>query len=212
MSVFGGDGPANVADDMITLQVRGRDFETDIPKKHPTRFKSRSVAREIIDLLRLEAGDFLLFEIVGHLVYNVKKESSSDDPGPGSETERERKTTEERARRLASILARPQQAKFRQSVAARDGWICAITGCIEEAALEAAHLHSVADGGNDDAANGMMLRADIHRLFDANLLTIDPRTGKVDVSSDVKDSDYGALAGVIVSTGADLSYLEARYK
>ncbi|WP_291075205.1 HNH endonuclease signature motif containing protein [Hyphomonas sp.] len=211
-SVFGGDGPANVADDVITLRVRGQDFETDIPKKHPTRFKSRSVAREIIDLLKLEAGDFLLFENVGHLAYDVKKESPGGAPGSGSETERKRKTTEERARRLASILARPQQAKFRQSVAARDGWICAITECVEQSALEAAHLHSVADGGNDDVANGMMLRADIHRLFDADLLTIDPTTGEVALSPDVKDDDYRELAGVIVSTGADLSNLKARYE
>jgi hypothetical protein len=39
-------------------------------------------------------------------------------------------------------------------------------------ALEAAHIRSVSDGGNDNPQNSFLLRADIHRLFDLGLITI----------------------------------------
>lgn len=212
-SVFGGDGPANPAPVPIKLRVGTESFETDIPSKHPSRFKSRPMARRIIELLDLKENDVLVLEEEARLVFRVTKA----EPGPGGagrppSTGKDDAKDIERRKRLAEVLARPQQAAFRHKVAERDGWICAVSGCVEPRAMEAAHLHSVANGGNDDTANGIMLRADIHRLFDADLLTIDPATGEVAVSSDVTDSDHRALAGVIASTGADLTYLKARYK
>ena len=197
---------------------KGASIEADISEAKRGHF--RATGRDVRDFydyagfdehVAETSGYWLVFKEIGPLRFEVAVGAGAAGfPGPSKPASTSE--TEKRTRRLASVLARPEQAAFRRRVAERDGWICAVSGCVEPRALEAAHLHSVADGGNDDAANGMMLRADIHRLFDADLLTIDAATGEVALSPDVEDVDYGALAGVIVSTGADLSHLEARYK
>ena len=72
-----------------------------------------------------------------------------------------KKTTQER---------RPRQDAFRQTLLLAYEGRCALTGCDAEPALEAAH---VADWRSEnDAGAGILLRADLHRLFDAGLLVI----------------------------------------
>ena len=41
-------------------------------------------------------------------------------------------------------------------------------------ALEAAHIRPYAEGGDHDARNGLLLRRDIHSLFDAGYVTVTP--------------------------------------
>lgn len=111
----------------------------------------------------------------------------------------------ERQRKLAKVLARPQQAKFRREVFALWGARCLVTGCDILAALEAAHIHRVSEGGNDDASNGIPLRADIHRLFDADLITLSSDSWTVLVSN-AERSHYSAyhsrsLAKLITGSG-----------
>ncbi len=51
---------------------------------------------------------------------------------------------------------------------------CAITGVDARPALDAAHIHPVASGGLHRLDNGMLLRADVHRLFDEGYLSVSP--------------------------------------
>ena len=67
--------------------------------------------------------------------------------------------------------ARPNQAAFRRAVRAAYGDRCAITGCDVVPALDAAHI---ADWHlENDAGAGILLRADLHRLFERGLLVLD---------------------------------------
>ncbi len=100
----------------------------------------------------------------------------------------------ERQRKLANVLARPEQAKFRREVFALWGARCLITKCETLSALEAAHVHRFSDGGSDEACNGVPLRADIHRLFDADLITLSSDDWSVTVN-DVEHSHYGKFHG-----------------
>lgn len=100
----------------------------------------------------------------------------------------------ERQRELAEVLARPQQAKFRREVFSLWGARCLITKCETLSALEAAHIRRVAGGGSDDAWNGIPLRADIHRLFDADLITLSSDGWTVTVS-DTEHPHYGKFHG-----------------
>lgn len=71
---------------------------------------------------------------------------------------------------------------------------CELTGESASSALDAAHITSVSDFGSYSADNGLLLRADLHRLFDANQLKIDPKNGRVSLSKSMpKDSAYRAL-------------------
>lgn len=97
-------------------------------------------------------------------------------------TQRERKTIERTAR---------QQAQFRLQLLMIDPK-CAITGEEEKALLEAAHVVPVAKKGPDVAANGVLLRADLHRLYDAGLFRI-ARDGSVIPSKALKSTTYRDL-------------------
>ena len=55
---------------------------------------------------------------------------------------------------------------------------CVLTNETTVKAIEAAHLVPAAMGENDMPFNGIALRADLHRLFDAGLFTFNP-DGKV---------------------------------
>ena len=64
---------------------------------------------------------------------------------------------------------------------------CALTRETCETSLEAAHIVPDHQGGLAYPENGMLLRADIHRLFDAGKFQICPETGRV---LEYADFDY----------------------
>ena len=51
---------------------------------------------------------------------------------------------------------------------------CAVTQERTLPALEAAHIRPYGDGGKHEAQNGLLLRRDIHSLFDAGYVTVTP--------------------------------------
>ena len=87
-----------------------------------------------------------------------------------------------RNRRKGTIWAiqREQQSKFRQQLLATDT-CCAVTGETCKSVLEAAHIVPAHKGGCEVLSNGILLRADIHRLFDSDppRFEINPEDGQV---------------------------------
>lgn len=51
---------------------------------------------------------------------------------------------------------------------------CAVTGEKALPVLDAAHIRGMAAGGRHEVGNGILLRSDIHRLFDAGYVTVTP--------------------------------------
>ena len=66
-----------------------------------------------------------------------------------------------------------REARFRKMILACDDHRCVLTGEVTTKALDAAHLIPAAMGENDVPSNGITLRADLHRLFDAGLFMFD---------------------------------------
>src|SRR5215469_9286622 len=95
----------------------------------------------------------------------------------------------------------------------RDGKRCIVTGCRATEVLEAAHLIPYASGHHDrdNPSNGILLRADIHLLFDRSLMAINPETMELWVSSRLGDSAYARLDGKKVRTAAGAAYLSWQY-
>lgn len=87
--------------------------------------------------------------------------------------------------RLILSKARIGQGSFRASVTDAYYRRCSISGERTLPALEAAHIKSYSESGPNLATNGLLLRSDLHKLFDAGYLTV---TGdlKVLVSSRIK--------------------------
>lgn len=75
-----------------------------------------------------------------------------------------------------SIGQRQGQSRFRKLLLKAYKSCCAITGCEIEEALEAAHIIPYCLTRDNDPSNGLLLRADLHTLFDLNLIIIDPET------------------------------------
>jgi putative restriction endonuclease len=79
-----------------------------------------------------------------------------------------------KARKSATRDVRPGQPIFKFNCLRRYGARCAVCEMAIPAALDAAHIRGVRDGGSDDARNGLILCATHHRAFDSFLFTIDP--------------------------------------
>ncbi len=74
------------------------------------------------------------------------------------------------------VEVRPRlgQSSFRVLVTDAYQRRCAITGESTLMALEAAHIVPYSGEGGHDVRNGLLLRADFHRLFDAGLVSVTP--------------------------------------
>ena len=91
-----------------------------------------------------------------------------------------------------AILRRQGQPRFRAQLLRAYGARCAITGTDVEQALEAAHIRSHAEGGTMNPSNGLLLRADLHTLFDLRLIAIDTSDWKVLVNPSLVGTHFGA--------------------
>lgn len=73
------------------------------------------------------------------------------------------------------VTPRLGQGTFRVAVTEAYGKGCAITEEHSLPALEAGHIQPFASGGPNEVRNGLLLRADLHRLFDQGYVTVTPR-------------------------------------
>jgi ribosomal protein L37AE/L43A len=84
-------------------------------------------------------------------------------------------------RGLALSKTRLGQQRFREAMLARFGEICAFTGPQPPGALEAAHLYLYSEKPEHDTRGGLLLRCDLHALFDRWLITIHPEHWTIEV-------------------------------
>ena len=122
---------------------------------------------------------------------------STDSPAVDEEFNKRLKT------KLAAV--RLGQAKFRVDVLKEFENKCVVTGCDCGKALQAAHIYAYCKDGmkgtKTNPKNGMPMRADVHSLFDANLLRVVSRGGRlfwwldtmVTYLSDVHDKSCDAV-------------------
>lgn len=80
------------------------------------------------------------------------------------------------------VRERPGQAKFRRTLKLAYGHRCCISGCSVPEVLEGAHIDAYQCDASDHIQNGLLLRADLHTLFDRHLIAIDPDTMRIHVA------------------------------
>ncbi|MBS0210877.1 MAG: HNH endonuclease [Planctomycetes bacterium] len=94
------------------------------------------------------------------------------------------------------IKERRGQQSFRDTLRVRYGNRCVVTGCSLLDVLEAAHISPYRGVEDNHPRNGLLLRADIHTLFDLNLLGIEPESLVIRLHPDViADTAYASLDG-----------------
>ena len=95
--------------------------------------------------------------------------------------------------RLVPKSDRKGQSSFRDKVLNAYGNRCSITGSSELDVLEAAHIQPYINENSNHVQNGICLRADIHKLFDRHLLSININY-EIVISSNLTDPEYLMLA------------------
>jgi predicted restriction endonuclease len=100
-----------------------------------------------------------------------------------------------RRRTLRQIAQRQGQRAFRKSLIQAYRGRCAITGTSVLQTLEAAHIYPYRGKETNDVTNGLLLRADLHTLFDLGLITLDTGSYSVLVAESLRDSAYWDLQG-----------------
>jgi hypothetical protein len=94
-----------------------------------------------------------------------------------------------------NIVIRGGQAAFRADLISYYGAKCMLTNCNTEIAVEACHINSYKGDNTNLISNGLLLRRDLHILFDKNLLGIHPETLTVTLHASLKNSHYQEFEG-----------------
>lgn len=102
-----------------------------------------------------------------------------------------------RARVLREIVDREGQPIFRKRLLDAYNGACAVTDCAIVELLEAAHIIPYTGALHCKAMHGILLRTDIHTLFDKGLLWID-EDYMVNLAPGLLKSEYGHLQGKLI--------------
>lgn len=134
----------------LTITQRGRDQLVDPDENRAKNAPPRQDIQRLVDM------QVFRFEGMKGLVNSARFPKLA------------KTTISERQLIAASIKGRRGQTKFRQDLLKVYGQ-CLVTGCQYEPILEAAHIEPYFLGGTFAVENGLLLRADMHTLFDLGL-------------------------------------------
>lgn len=90
---------------------------------------------------------------------------------------------------------REGQADFRKRLLSAYDGACAATGTDVIETLQAAHIENYNGPKSQQVYNGILLRSDVHLLFDAHMLTVDPSNMRFVISDQLEGTTYEYLAG-----------------
>lgn len=110
-----------------------------------------------------------------------------------------------RLRTRASIVVRRGQSSFRDILLEAYSSRCAVTGCDARYVLEASHIIPYQGPETNHPSNGLLLRADVHLLFDLGMLVVDTATMKVLLHPNLSATEYGILEGRQLNLPAEVS-------
>lgn len=186
--------PGDRSDFEIGCRILTQPFFFDEPDWLPV---PASWARNIVSFKTYSTED-----TEGLALWEAVAERQGRRPTPGA--------AEPAARFGEPRLIRPRlgQGAFRVLVTDVYQRRCAVTQERTLPALEAAHIRPYGEGGEHEARNGLLLRRDIHSLFDAGYVTVTPDL-RFEVSRRIKEEydngrHYYALHGQPVTPPADI--------
>ena len=105
--------------------------------------------------------------------------------------------------RYSKHLVRPNQPMFRVMLLSSYNQTCAVTSSRVVQTLEAAHIRPYAYERLDRIHNGLLLRADVHRLFDSGLIGVDTDHMETIVSPKLIGSEYEEYVGQTLNLPED---------
>ncbi|MBU2979709.1 HNH endonuclease [Alteromonas sp. C1M14] len=146
------------------------------------------------DEKRIDKSGYLVSYFYGQLD-TLHTKITKDPKGNKVETRKDKNSEDNRV--LREIKSRRGQPAFRKDLLTAFNSQCCVTGCKVEAILEAAHIISHSEEINYSVHNGLLLRADIHTLFDLDLIALD-HFGRVHIHSKLRGTEYEAFDEKVV--------------
>ena len=137
-------------------------------------------------LLNLSAGGPVL-DMSGIIRLSEREQARVNAFDPSS-------TKDGRAMIVETITKRRGHPTMRQALLTAYDYQCAITGCNAVEALEATYIIPYRGKYTHNSSNGILLRADLHTLFDLGKLAIDTRTMTVILNEELMNSSYRIFA------------------
>lgn len=140
----------------------------------------------IIKSFKLSNGLPKVDYLYNHQVASLEKKVPLYDP-----------TSEENGREktFRYLTLRRGQPKFRKDLISAYEGRCAITDTDVVSVLEAAHITKYNGGNSNIIPNGIIMRADLHTLWDLGLIAIDETNYTVIVHSSLVNTIYQKLSG-----------------
>jgi predicted restriction endonuclease len=90
---------------------------------------------------------------------------------------------------LRQIKQRRGQKAFRDTLLSQEEK-CAVSGCGIVDILEAAHITAYKNDTHNHVSNGLLLRCDMHTLYDLDLFAIDPDSFLIYFAPQIQDKEY----------------------
>jgi len=109
-------------------------------------------------------------------------------------------TDDQRKEVLRQIKQRRGQKIFRDTLLSQ-GKKCAVSGCEIVDILEAAHITAYKNDSHNHLSNGLLLRSDMHTLYDLDLFAINPDSLLIYFSPYIKDQEYVRYHGTKLHVG-----------
>ncbi|WP_239591021.1 HNH endonuclease [Vitreimonas flagellata] len=186
-------------------------YHREEPKNRDAEIHSRNLALKrclehhvpVAVLRRVRGKPGTLYEIIGlgHVTaynapyFTIEGPASIDDRSHTGMSEFDPEGLEDQERILASVRRRLGQPAFRAALMEAYDGKCAISGCAVTQVLEAAHIVGYQGQASNHVQNGLLLRADLHTLFDLHLIRIDPHSRLVCIDASLKGTPYWDLNG-----------------
>jgi len=104
-------------------------------------------------------------------------------------------TQDNRLKVIAEVRRRQGGARFRRALLQAYDARCAMTRYDATPALEAAHILPYRGPQTNHVANGLLLRADMHDLFDLGLIAVDTSAMRLLLANDLIGTEYEKYAG-----------------
>lgn len=137
-----------------------------------------------------------LLQLFGQLQTIAPTDADGDLPlnGKGTPAYKPGKD-DQRKKALRSITVRRGQKKFRDALFKRYGKRCMISRCALLHIVEAAHIAPYRRDEDNHPENGLLLRPDLHTLYDLDLLGIEPSSLKIAIAPEVARAGYRNFHG-----------------
>jgi hypothetical protein len=150
------------------------------------------------------------------LIFDYASAINADAEQPSDDESTTQSIIETRRRVLREINLRRGQRQFRERLISRYGAACQISRCDFPGLVEAAHVRPYAESNDNGAHNGLLLRSDLHTLFDLGLLAIHPADMTVKLHPSLFPAGYESFDGKALFTngtkGPDREALSERWE